>query len=108
MQANGKTGTVHLSNGAVTIQRKGSVGWRASTGAVETRIPIGEIAAIELTAASILSNGVLRLVVADTHDWKRFPDEGAVAFTYRQNAAFEALAAQVTEAIAGRRRLVAC
>ncbi len=108
MQAHGKTGTVQLSNGAVTIQRKGTIGWRESTGAVETRIPLEEIAAIQLTTASLLSNGFLRLVVANTHDWKRFPDEGAVAFTYRQNAAFEALAAEVAEAIAERQRLVAC
>jgi hypothetical protein len=108
MHATGKTGTVHLSNGAVTIQRKGSIGWRSSTGAVETRIPIEEIAAIQLTSASLLSNGVLRLVMADTHDWRRYPDEGAVAFTYRQSAAFEALAADLTEEIAKRTRLVAC
>jgi hypothetical protein len=108
MQANGKTGTVHLSDGAVTIQRKGSIGWSATTGAVEARIPVEQILVIQLKAASILSNGVLRFVVADTHDMQRLPDEGAVAFTYRQNAAFDALASAVTQVIAERSRLIAC
>ena len=105
MTARGKRGTVHLSSGTLTIQHTGSVGWRATVGATETRIPIDSVIAIQLKAATPFSNGSLRFIVAGEHAPGHSSDESAVAFTYWQHAAFEDLAKEVARAIAVRSSL---
>ena len=105
MEANGKTGTVQLSGQAVTFRRNGSVGWRATTGASEKRIPVGQILAIHLMPASLFGNGSIRFVVTDANASARVREGEEILFTHRQQAAFEALAREVTRAIAERPRL---
>jgi hypothetical protein len=102
MIAKGKTGTVHVSSRAVTIYRKGSVGWRATVGASERRIPIESIRATQLKAATPFSNGCLEFVVPGHPE----PSENSVAFAYRHNAAFEAIAHEVTRTLTTRRLAV--
>jgi hypothetical protein len=100
MEARGRTRTVHVSDDAVTIVRKGTIGWRITVPASEWRIPMHRIRAVHLEPSGPLAGGSIRLVVDGAAEWE--PDETVVNFAFWHQAAFEALAHAVERAIDAR------
>jgi hypothetical protein len=100
MDAFGKTGSIHLSEGAVTVCRKGTVRWRRTVSASEKRIPLNQILAVHMTRATALGGGCVEFVV---NGWAR--GENAIFFTHRQQDAFDRLTQAVNAMLAERSRL---
>lgn len=92
--AHGYNGTMTLSGEWVLVEH---TGWdKAGQPGVLRRIPVGDIAELELHRAGLLRNGHLRIVVAggstappDALDVTG--DEGTVIFTHDQQHEFQAL-----------------
>jgi Domain of unknown function (DUF4429) len=97
MEARGRTRTVCVSDDAVTIIRKGTIGWSVTVPASECRIPLHCISAVHLEPSGRLGGGSLRLVVDGAER-----DENAVDFVFWHQAEFETLARTVANAIAAR------
>jgi hypothetical protein len=100
MEARGRDHTVRVSDDAVTIIRKGSIGWRVTVPASEWRIPMQRIRAVHLEPSGPVAGGSIRFVVAGAAGWE--PAETVVAFAFWHQAAFAALARTVERAIGAR------
>jgi hypothetical protein len=101
MEAKGKTGSICLSEDAVTVSRRGVVRWRESVPAIERRIPLDQILAVHLRSASALGTGCIEFVV---DGWAR--GENAIYFSHRQQAVFEELSNAIASKIEERLRAV--
>jgi hypothetical protein len=103
MEARGRTRTVCVSDDAVTIIRKGTIGWSVTVPATECRIPLHRIRAVHLKPSGPLAGGSIKFVVERVPGWE--PGETVVDFTFWHQAAFEALARRVECAIGARSNL---
>ena len=103
MDARGRNHTVRVSDDAVTIIRKGSIGWSVTVPASEWRIPMQRIRAVHLEPSRPVAGGSIRFIVEGTAGWE--PDETVVEFAFWHQAAFVALASTVERAIGARSNL---
>jgi hypothetical protein len=110
MEIKGHTGTVDFDGDFVTIKRTGFLA-RASVGKGEKRIPLGSLTAVQWKPAGPMVNGFIQFTVAggvesrsrlgsQTTDAGR--DENSVLFTKKQMPGFQALRAEIEEAMAHR------
>jgi hypothetical protein len=110
VEVKGHNGTVVWDGTFVTIRRKGFLA-RATVGKGEKRIPVGSITAVQWKPAGGLVNGFIQFTIGGGNETRsRFGaqtmdavhDENSVIFVKSQMRAFEALRAEIEQAIAAR------
>lgn len=113
--AKGHNGTVEFDGDFVTINRTGALA-RLTVGKGAKRIPLGSISAVQLKPAGALVNGFISFSMAGGTERRStfgsqttdaVNDENSVIITKKQMPEFEALRAEVEQAIAERSRPVA-
>ena len=109
-EAKGQSGTVRFDGQFVTIAREGRLA-RMSMGAGEKRIPVSSISAVQMKPAGALVNGFIAFTISGGSESNKqrggrtmaaVQDENSVVFLKGQQPAFEAIRAEIEQAIAAR------
>lgn len=111
METKGHNGQIHFDGQWVTISRRGFLG-RSTVGKGDKRIHLGSIAAVNWKPAGPITNGFIQFAVTGSmpqrstfgnRTSRNARDENTVLFTWQQRQQFEALRAQIENAIAASR-----